>query len=52
MSTTYVRPAPKTNVYRFGVLWFWKCELYMCAGGRACTEEDANARAAEHVATH
>jgi hypothetical protein len=39
----------RTHVYKFGVLWFWKCYSSNCMGGRARNQLAAFARAWTHT---
>lgn len=52
MSFTFTPLPPKTRVYKFGVVWHWKCEKPRCAGGRERDWEKAVAKANEHAKSH
>ena len=50
MSKTKLYPEDKPKVYRFGVLWFWKCGKYQCGcGGRSRDWKSALTGALTHI---
>lgn len=43
---------PRARVYRFGVMWHWKCYELRCMGGPDRVHSRAISKARAHVAEH